>query len=218
MLADEQNSSDSTGGFANLRGTQVYDNIIAGCRIGIRDYSEGAQSIPNHGLKDTLIANNTIIMPAWTFQNSNTYGIYLQDNGSQNTNSFIQNNIVYGFQSDPLFHSEKNGTLLPGINIDYNLYFSATAKPFSAGYNNVVTLNFTQWKAAIVGADTHSIFADPLLLDVTAFRGGTTNVYDHNKARLQPGSPALGTGTPQPYTPAVNFANQPRSTWNIGAY
>ena len=53
MLADEENSSDATGNHANLSGTQVYNNLIAGCRIGIRDYSEGnANAIKNHGFEE----------------------------------------------------------------------------------------------------------------------------------------------------------------------
>ena len=49
MLADEENSSDATNNYANLDHTQVYNNILAGCRIAIRDYSEGdAHAVGQH--------------------------------------------------------------------------------------------------------------------------------------------------------------------------
>ena len=220
MLADEQNSSDSTGGFANLSGTQVYNNVLAGCRISIRDYSEGTQAIANHGLKNTLIANNTIVMPFNTFTNSDTFGIYLQDNGTKSTGSSIVDNIVYGFNSDPLVASEKNGTI-PGVAIDYNEYYSAAAHPFMAGFNTVVSMTFTQWKTAM-SADTNSLFADPLLVDVTAFRATAASVptYDFNNARITGSSPAVGAGTSLVAgLPLADFVGNTRPTpRSIGAF
>ncbi len=61
MLADEEWSSDATNGYANLDRVQVYNNLLTGCRIGIRDHSEGDNAAANHGLKNALIANNTIV-------------------------------------------------------------------------------------------------------------------------------------------------------------
>ncbi|HET9650605.1 MAG TPA: DUF1565 domain-containing protein, partial [Usitatibacter sp.] len=188
MLADEQNSSDSTNNFANLDGSQVVNNILAGCRIGIRDYSEGTSAIAHHGLKNTVIMNNTIIMPFNTYT-TETYGIYLQDNGANDASSVIGNNIVYGFNNDALFASEKNGAIA-GITIDYNDYFSASLTPFQAGLTTVVRLAFAQWKLSITGVDVHSLFADPLFLDVTGFRAAGTTPYDWRLARPAAASPA----------------------------
>jgi hypothetical protein len=222
MLADEFNSSDATNNHANLDSTQVYNNIMAGCRIGIRDYSEGTPTVLFHGLKNTQIVNNTIIMPFSSFPNTNTYGIYLQDNTrpsgtNRNVNSVIANNIIYGFNNDPLVFSELAG-ILGGITLDYNAYFSGAALPFGAGFNTVQLYNFATWKAVMVGSDANSKFVDPLLIDVTQFRAAGTTPYDYTQANLQAGSPALNSGTPQTFTPSVNFLLAPRSSWNIGAF
>ncbi|MCM2326657.1 MAG: choice-of-anchor D domain-containing protein, partial [Lysobacter sp.] len=212
MLADEQNSSDSTGGYANLSGSRVHNNIIAGCRIGIRDYSEGTQSIRNHGLRNTVISNNTIIMPFHTFQGGETFGIFLQDNktpsGTQrNTNSRIQNNAIHGFNGDMLVFTELKGA--QGLLIDNNNYFSAAAQPFGAGFNSSVTYyNFAGWKAAITGADPNSVFADPLFADVTQFRAAAA--YDYAGADLLPGSPSRLAGTSSE-APATDFRGTART-------
>jgi hypothetical protein len=222
MLADEQGSSDSTNGYANLRGTKVYNNIIAGCRIGIRDYSEGTQAQANHGLKDTLIVNNTIIMAYYDFPNADTFGIYLQDNqapsGTQrNSNTLIQNNVVHGFNQDAVLFSAQTGAL-GGINLDYNVYYSAATKPFGSGYNTVTFYNFTGWKAATPGADANSRFQDPLFVDLVEFRTAGSAAWDYARADVAAGSPTLGTGAPQAFSPAVNFRLAPRSSWNVGAF
>jgi hypothetical protein len=217
MLADEQNSSDGTGGYANLSGSQVYNNILAGCRIGIRDYSEGASSRQNHSLRNTVISNNTIIMPTNAFPNSTTYGIFLQDNGTRNTGTVIQNNIIYGYNNDWLIYSERLGAL-SGITLNNNVYFSPGATPFG-GFNGRqdVFYNFAGWKANAVGSDTNSKFLDPQLVGVSSFSAGGTGVYPYASADLGPSSPARGAGVPQTF-PAQNFALQPRGTWNAGAY
>ncbi|HET9651417.1 MAG TPA: hypothetical protein VFP36_04475, partial [Usitatibacter sp.] len=222
MLADEQGSSDATNNYANLRGSQVYDNIMAGCRIGIRDYSEGTTATKYHGLKDTIIANNTIIMGYYAVPNASTYGIYLQDNKSpsgtqRNGNTVIQNNVVYGFNQDSVVFSELAGAQ-GGLAIDYNDYYSAASKPFGQGYNSVTYYNFAGWQLATPGSDANSRFADPLFNDVTQFRTFGTAVWDYNLANVAAGSPAVATGAPQTYAPAVNFPGVARAGWNIGAF
>ena len=216
MLADEQNSSDSTNGYANLRGTQVYDNILAGCRIGIRDYSEGSSAVSHHGLKDTLIANNTIVMAYNDVPNSYVAGIYLQDNGSNNTNSFIQNNIVYGFNQDAVLFSEAVGAI-KGVSLDYNDYYSTASKPFGQGYNSVTYYAFPGWQAATPGADAHSVFADPLFNDLVQFRTQGTAPWNYASAGVSPSSPSAGRGQAQPFNPAVTFTGAMRSGWSMGA-
>ena len=220
MLADEEWSSGNVNGYANLANTKVYDNVIAGCRIGIRDYAEGTNAQKNHGLKNTVISNNTIIMPATSVANAATRGIFLLDNktpsGTQrNVNSVIQNNIVVALTSDPVIFSELPGAI--GVNLDYNVYWSPAAKPFGAGYNTVTSYDFAGWGTAMGGMERNSKFADPKLVDVTAFRG-TGAVWDYSKADLATGSPAINAGTPQAFSPAVNFRGTARSPWNIGAF
>lgn len=219
MLADEYNSSDGTNNHANLSGTQVYNNIIAGCRIGIRDYSEGSPTIAYHGLKNTVIANNTIIMPydrtPFTNGGTDVFGIYLLDNGSQNTNTKIQNNIVYGFTGDPLVFSEYAGAI-PGVSLNYNQYYSATGTNIFGYGPSWTETTYASWKS-VTGADANSKYGDPLLVDVTKFRATGTAPYDYANANLGSGSPAAGAGTAQSAF-NFNFTGATRSTWNIGAY
>lgn len=223
MLADEQNSSDATNNYANLANSEVYNNVFAGCRIGIRDYAEGnANAIKSHGLKNTKIVNNTIILPFVSYAPFETLGIYLLDNTTpsgtnQNSNSIIQNNVIYGFNNDSLISSEIAGPLV-GINLDFNTYFSAAATPFRRGFNAVVYSDFTSWKATIVGSDTNSQFIDPKFVDVTKFRASTIGAYDPRNANLKAGSPAIGAGTSQAFVPAINFLGAVRSGWNGGAF
>lgn len=219
MIADEQNSSDTTGNYANLENTKIYNNIIAGCRIGIRDYAEGAITIPNHGLKNTLIANNTIIMPQNPIPNTNSYGIFLEDNtnvggSSRNVNTKIQNNLIYGFNDDSVIYSAS--PTMNGITLNNNLYFSQSAKPFGSGSNASVFTNFSAWKTLFSGSDTNSQFIDPQLKDILHFFSATP-VYDPVNAKLLIGSKALGAGVAQTEF-TTNFAGQPRVSWNVGAY
>lgn len=223
MLADEQNSSDSTNGYANLANSQVYNNVMAGCRIGIRDYSEGAQTVNGHGLKNTVIANNTIIMPANTIPNTDIFGIYLQDNTApsgtnRNVNTIIENNIIYGFNSDPVIFSQRKGAL-SGITLNYNTYYSAAAKPFGAGDSAVSYFDFTGWKSNAVGSEANSKYQDPLFVDVAHFRTTGTTPYNPANAALKAGSPALGAGASIGAILSGNFAGSARGQpWNIGAY
>ncbi len=211
MLADEENSSDATNDYANLAGAQVYNNLIAGCRIGIRDYSEGdAHTNKHHGLKNALIANNTIIMPFAKLKNTDTMGIFLQDNAGRNVDTVIQNNLVYGFNDDPVIWTESSKGL-PGITLDNNVYFSSAAKPFR---RSETSSDFAGWRAQMA-SDAHGVFADPQLVDVAHFRGPAP--YDWRKADLGPSSPARGVGAPQSAF-ATNLANVKRDAWNAGAF
>jgi hypothetical protein len=222
MLGDEEIASDATNDYANLDHSQVYNNLIAGCRVGIREYAEGEQhSIRYHGLKNTLIANNTIILPSASFGGSDVAGIYLTDNTTpsginRNTNSFIVNNIVYGFGSAPLIWSQL-AQPITGITLDRNVYYSAYAQPFWFGGDTQQHLNLAGWKSAVAN-DGGSTFADPLLRGPTQFQATGTQQYDFAGAALQAGSPALGFGISQAATFTNNFLLQTRPTWNAGAY
>jgi hypothetical protein len=217
MLADEEGSSDATNNYANLNGTQVYNNLIVGCRIGIRDYAEGnANTIKYHGLKNTLIANNTIILPAAPLPNTSTMGIFLQDNTTpsgtnRNVNSVIQNNIIYGFGNAPLIWIQ-NQKALSGVLLDRNVYFSSkpdkafaleAAKPrvgrpavlweFVASKTRSLLgwgapVPFHEWQA--LGPDLHGQFADPLLVNARAFQAGPGVPYDYRNAQIKLASPA----------------------------
>jgi hypothetical protein len=217
MLADEQNSSDGANNYAGLDGTKVYNNIIAGCRIGIRDYGEGAITQQYHALKNTLIANNTIIMPATPIPNTATFGIFLTDNAGRNINTTIANNIIYGYGDDSVIYSESNGPLT-GINLNNNLYYSTSATPFGSGFNTVKLYNFAGWKANAAGSDTRSLFADPEFVYLNHFRIPGISPYLYSNADLLSTSPARNAGAAQSFSPAVNYRLENRSVWNIGAF
>jgi hypothetical protein len=230
MLADEQNSSDSTNNYANLANSKVYNNLIAGCRIGIRDYGEGATTSLYHGMKNTLIANNTIIMPSNpnAFPNTGgTFGIFLQDNTTpsgtnRNMGSVIANNIIVGYNNDPLIFSARTGAIV-GITLQNNLYFSPSAKPFGSGNAVVSTYNFTQWKTNVgAGQENGSLFTDPLLENVSHFQtaGPAPYLFGNARPKTSPtASPALGAGASQAATFANNIELAPRgATWNIGVF
>ena len=215
MLADEYNSS---GGPANLANTQVYDNLMAGCRMGINEYAEGALTNP-HGLKNALIANNTIILPPTTPAGTFTAGIHLLDNGSANTGSRIVNNVVYAFDNtEPVVWYEGTGKV-PGVTIDNNAYFNpGMSAAFWEGLNSVSQLTFAQWQQA-AGADAHGLFADPQLAGVTQFQASGSAPYDYRNAMPTAGSPLLGKGTSLASYFTTNLAGTPFSSgWNIGAF
>jgi hypothetical protein len=219
----------------NLTNTQVYNNIISGTRTGILDYGEGTDALQTHGLKNTLIANNTIIMPYGEFPNTGgTYGIKLRDNRardnagklkspvvSNNLNTIIANNIIYGNRNDPLIFSELTGKL-EGITLKNNLYFSPIAKPFGSadevnGSFVERAYSLSEWKTN-TGSETNSLFQDPQLEDVTHFATAAPTPYSYLKAKPKTGSPALSGGTPQSFSPAVNIELLTRAVWNIGAF
>jgi Right handed beta helix region len=222
MLADEQTSSNSTNNYANLSGSRVYNNLIAGCRIGIRDYSEGATAQKYHGLKNTKIVNNTIIMPTHRFHNASVYGIYLQDNKTpsgiqRNSNTLIQNNIVYSSQHDSLISIGSIGSL-DGIKLSHNLFFSTDsnwigkAKTWMRnGY-----AGFRQPHAS--DKDEQGLNSDPEFVGVQHFLKGRILPFDHTQAELKSNSPARNAGVAQDFTPPINFRLAPRNGWNIGAF
>ena len=222
MLGDEQNSSDGINNHANLERTDIYNNIIAGCRIGIRDYSEGSIAQKNHGLKNTRIANNTIIMSSHRYAKSTVYGIYLQDNLApssvqRNVSTVIQNNIIYGLHNDSLISSGTAGAL-GGITLSHNLLFSAHQSAIGAAKawfkNGFAGLRQpSAWKN-----DTHGLYENPNFVDAEQFYTNSNQPFDYTKADLRPGSPAIGAGLPQDFSPNVNFRLEPRQRWNVGAF
>lgn len=223
MLGDEENSSDATNNYANLDHSQIYNNVIAGCRIGIRDYAEGqAHAILYHGIKNTLIANNTIILPSATFQNSAVIGIFLSDNTTpsginRNVNSSIVNNVVIAASATPPLVWTELAQPIAGISIDHNAYFSPAAQPFRAGSNVQQNFAFAGWKS-FAAVDAASLFATPLLLDAARFDSPGLTAFDYVNARPAVGSPIIGAGLSQAATFGDNFELLTRLIWNIGAF
>ena len=176
----------------------------------------------NHGLKQVKIVNNTIIMPAHSFLKANSYGIYLQDNKplarkSRNVNSFIQNNIIYGYNNESLMLSATMDSLV-GITISHNLFFSENASSVGAFRSWLSTGYQSLRRPNTVSIDKIGRVADPIFVDIQHFKGLADNQFDYAKADLKGGSPAFNSGTPMMFKPAVNFAGALRKGWNIGAY
>ena len=223
-LADEANSSANMT--ANLAHSQVYDNLLVGCRLGITEYWEGNVLSGQHGLKNTLIANNTIVLMPTTPPSTYTAGIYLWDNGGANTNSAVVNNLVIGWDStEPVIWYQGTGAD-PGVQVDHNAYWNAgNSTAFTLGFNTVSNDTFAQWQAA-TGYDLAGFFANPMLAGMGALSSPSYAPYDQANAVPQSGSPLIGVGidlsSSSPVageTFSTNLAGMARgSSWTIGAF
>ncbi len=219
-LGDETYGTDSSPSSTNLANTQVYNNIIAGARTAILDYAEGQWPNFYHGLINTVIANNTIIMPS-TFPNGYVVtGIKLRDSVTstginRNVNSVIANNIIYGYNNDKLIRSDRAG-VLDGITFKNNLYYSNAAKPFATYANGqYAEYDLAGWKTNL-NAETNSVFMNPSLVNAGSFQAIGTP-YDYKNADLSTTSPARGMGVAIPVV-TTNFSGATRSIWNAGAF
>ncbi len=240
-IGDECGSSGANPCSANLAGTQVYNNLIVGARVGIMEYWEGNAMTQNptnlqHGLKNTLIANNTIILPKTTPPGTYSIGMYLWNNttpsgGNPNTNSFVLNNLIVGWDNTaPVMWYQGSGAD-PGVTLNNNAYWNAAfANDFNLGFNSVSQVNFAQWQQA-TGNDAAGLFANPGLTNLRAlmnpnYPGPASAVFDYRNAIPASGSPLLGKGQNLSSFPALpnaafstNIAGQPRgSSWSIGAF
>lgn len=224
MLADEYNSSSN--GSANLANTQVYDNLMAGCRIGINEYAEGNTTIAQHSLKNTLIANNTIILPPTTPSGTFTAGIHLLANTTADSGTVIANNLVYAFDNtEPVVQIDGN-VPVAGVSFRKNFYFNpGWTSPFyvNAGGSGS-NLSYNSWNSAVGGQEAG--FADPQLTGVSQFQAAAStyydtglSAYDYHNAIPVVGSPVIGVGASQTYT--TNLAGSAffnSSGWNAGAF
>lgn len=209
MLADEEWSSDASNGNAHLAGTQVYANIIASCKVGIRDYAEGENAEANHGLIDTLIANNTIILPQYESPDYNA-GIQILDNGDNNSGTRIVNNIVLGFGVGQLVVLEQPSGLT-GVELDHNVYFAP-----GAGFRlGEALVDFAGFRAAYPELDAASVFADPLLAAPDSYAGA--GLFDPSGVALDADSPALGHGETQSAFAEDFFGVAMHEPWDAGA-
>jgi hypothetical protein len=217
-IGDECASSGANPCTANLANTQIYNNLIVGFRLGVAEYAEGKLSNP-HGLKSTLIANNTIILPSVAPPNTYTAGLFLRDNGTANADSAIVNNVVYAFgRSEPVIWYQGLGPD-PGVFIDHNAYFNAsTSHAFWNGFLLVDKYDLVQWQRD-VKADAHSLFEAPKLADVKRLMSGGLAPYNYRDAKPALGSPLLGSGQSLSSTFDTNFDGaQRRGAWTIGAF
>jgi hypothetical protein len=226
-LADEQAGSDATGNYANLAGTRVYNNVVANTQYGIYDYAEGPVASRFHGLKDTVIANNTIILRYPEGPTAAPVGIEIQDNLSpsginRNANTEIRNNVVYGHGRGALVWSHQGavGGGLQGIRFGNNLYYSLNTRPFLAG-ETARALSFADWRG--LAREENTLFADPEITRVDAFRASrqAQPVYDWRNALLAPGSVARDRGVAVGRMSSSDFRRISRPqgpAWDLGAF
>ena len=247
-IGDECGSSGANPCTANLANTQIYDNLIVGFRIGIQEYWEGNAMLQNptnlqHGLKNTLIANNTIILPSSTPPGTYSIGLYLWNNttpsgANPNTNSFVVNNLIVGWSSATSANSQNviwyqgNGAD-PGVTVNNNAYWNPNvANTFNLGFNSTVaTDTFAQWQTA-TGNDSLGLFTNPGLTNLQALvdpgypNTPVSTPFDYHNAVPQSGSPLIGKGmnlstfSAIPGTAFVtNLLGQNRgASWSIGAF
>ncbi|SCC91330.1 hypothetical protein THIX_10371 [Thiomonas sp. X19] len=220
-IGDECGSSGANPCTANLANTQIYNNLIVGFRVGIAEYWEGnamLTSSSQHGLKNTLIANNTIVMPPTTPPGTYAIGLYLWDNGANNYNSQVVNNLIVGFdKTEPVIWYQGTGAD-PGVSINNNAYWNAGyANTFNLGFNQVANDTFAQWQAAS-GNDAQGMFGNPMLTNLGALGNPSAAPYSYLNAVPAAGSPLIGKGQTLAAF-STNLAGAVRSgPWTIGAF
>jgi hypothetical protein len=214
-ISDEFISTRNGDGVARNTNTQVYNNIIAGCRVGIFDYKE---SVTGHGFRNALIANNTIVLDTHVYTTTYSAGMFLQDNGSANVASSVVNNIIVGGNSSSSLINSYGNAALTGISFNQNMYFSTRTAAFAMGNNSQYRdLDFAGWKNAQPGQDGASLNVNPNLQQQNLVPAAP-GIIDYRNAKLQAGSSALGAGVVRPEL-STDFAGTPRVTpWNIGAF
>lgn len=181
MTGDEK----ATNPIAQGVGHKIYNNIIIGARRGYLHYNNSTGS----GLRNYIIANNTIVLPSIPGDYGQYAGMIISNNGGNNTGTVIKNNIIYSPTSDPIIILS-NGNLTTGIELDKNLYFAPNnVTPFLIGsYPSEVNVSFENWKQSIFqNGDTQSLFADPLF-------SGNTGEFAVTNYSLLAQSPARGIG------------------------
>ena len=216
----------STNGVPVPINTQVYDNLMAGCRVGMYEYAEGSPTVALHTLNDALVANNTIILPPTTPAGTFTAGIYLRNNQTPDTNTVVANNLIYAFDSTEPVVMLQGAAPVPGVTFTNNVYYNA-GTPAAFATNASTWLTFQQWQAA--GEDKTGSFQDPQLAGVNQFQASATTPYNTGLSPYDPtnavpiaGSPVIGAGIPlSQFSVNLNaapFVGSSSSSRNAGAF
>lgn len=183
--------------YITARNNVVYENNANGISIGGYGAARG-------GTDHCTIVNNTLFDDDTKKTGSGEFQIQFYA-----TNNVFENNIVYAGAQGLYVHNFTTTEADPAA-LDYNLYYgTSTAVAFQ--WDKVHYKSFAAYRAA-TGEDAHSSFADPLFV--------STTLPDLD---VQPGSPALGTGTDlgTAVVGTVDVVGNPRvvnGTISIGAY
>ncbi|MEI7891135.1 MAG: right-handed parallel beta-helix repeat-containing protein [bacterium] len=190
IMAGDEFATNPT---AHSIGFKALNNIIIGARRGITTYGQAAGA----GLNNYVFAGNTIVMPTVGSSYGDYAGIAIYAS-TNNANSVIKNNIIYGntpigpkpdYTVSALVKFGSNAAM-SGVDFDSNLYFSENlAAPFKAGaYPSEALYNFAEWKNYLSsGYDADSIYANPLFT-------GTAGSFVATDYLLSLGSPAINVG------------------------
>lgn len=200
MMGDE---IASQGGTINY---QIYNNIIINTFLGISHYMQRTDS----GFINSIIANNTIIMPdALTCP----YGIYggfeLSNKNSLNVNSYFVNNVIVSAQPDQMLLHIGTGAD-NGVVLTNNLYYAPNnPTPMWLGSYPYTVDTFDQYKND-TGLDVNSLYADPQF-------AGVGDVFSPQFYLPAIGSPLVNNAVLQALY-STDFNNSDRGVqWSIGA-
>ncbi|RKX88316.1 MAG: hypothetical protein DRP58_00700 [Spirochaetes bacterium] len=203
MTADENYSKIPP---ANFRNARIYNNLIVNCRRGITHYGQADGS----GIKDTIIANNTIIIPNAKGTGEDYIGIRIPDNNGNNINSQYLNNIIVG--THPETHLLWGpDTYTDGVLISNNLWFhSDNNLPFHwAGEN----YSYNDWLSSS-GQGSNGNYADPLFISFST-------IYDVGNYHHQQESSAINSGVSLDsiFADDLDGLHRPYgNTWDKGVY
>jgi hypothetical protein len=205
-LGDEPGSSYD--GAAHSDAITVINSIFAGSKFGFVDYDDGTTGT-FHGLRDSLIANDTWVLGMGQVPGESSFGWRHLDGGGNpdnSVNSSFENVLIAVPEAADFFVDTEMAGAGPGITCDYNLY-SGPGSWSSVG----TTQDFTAWKSAHPW-DGHSQNADAQLANPAEFSQTAVQkpVYDWSKAALGGSSPAIGAGVDESSQFGVDFTGAPR--------
>src|SRR5258708_24622577 len=121
MTADEKYSRTPP---ANLSDVLVANNLILNCRRGFDHYAQAAGS----GLKQVRVLHNTIVVPDADGPDEAYVGMRLPWNGGHNSDSVIENNVVYATAPGTYLLSGGDADrgaadAFAGLRLHHNLWF-----------------------------------------------------------------------------------------------
>jgi len=117
IMAGDEKATTKTAQSANHK---IYNNIVINCAKGFSYYGQSNGA----GLRNFLVANNTIIMPRDPNMGGVWVGIDLPYNNGNNVDTVIKNNVVVGFRSDTPLVNLGGGENELGVRLDHNLYYN----------------------------------------------------------------------------------------------
>jgi hypothetical protein len=203
---------------ANFRDAVIVNNIIIYCRRGIGHYGQAEGS----GLKNTLIANNTIIVPNAEPPDGFYSGLLIPGNNGNNSNTIYANNIIYAAHPESyLLRGPESWT--GGIVLKNNSwYHTSRSNPF---FWEGSSRTYSEWKTAS-NQGTLSIYGDPRIagadleklgfVDLQELRNFTNPIF----LKLTKDSPLVDQGTDLSTREVTDdfFGNLRRAGFDIGAH